>query len=206
MNTTSPLSSFQPQAEQLVRWLTWTLRHASANPALQTDAGGWVEIEAVVNALPVSMAGWTAPTAAEFSQWILSRPDGRFEVCRGRVRAAYGHSLRGIEVARLATPPATLYHGTSRCLLNEILSVGLLPMGRNRVHLTTDLAYARNVARKFADPVVLLVNALAAKQRGIPFFATGNHVWQVAQVAPDFLSTLDDLSTESSSVPGIGDH
>lgn len=198
--------TFQPHAEQLVRWLTWTLRHSSANPDVQTDAGGWVDIEAMVNSLPVWITGWTAPTVAEFTQWILSLPDGRFDVCRGRVRAAYGHSLRGIEAARLATPPAHLYHGTNRCLLKAILSVGLQPMGRNRVHLTTDLAYAHNVARNFADPVVLVVDTVSALRAGVQFFASGKHVWQAELVVPDFLSTMKFQSDETSSALDAGEN
>ncbi len=199
MAISSATSSLQQHEESLVRWLLWNLRHSSAvSKGLRVDSGGWVELQIVVKALPVSFTGWTVPTVAEFSQWVLSLPGERFEVRHGRIRALYGHSLCGLEVASVSTPPAKLYHGTNGCLLSEILSRGLLPMGRNRVHLTADLDYAHHIAWKFAHPAVILIDTVTALQAGVQFFASGMHVWQVARIAPEFLSILG-IPTDSTS-------
>ena len=69
----------------------------------------------------------------------------RFAVEGGRIRARYGHSVPLAISYEYAEPPATLYHGTSEANLASILREGLLPMGRQKVHLSADTETARQV-------------------------------------------------------------
>lgn len=190
--------------DRLVIWLSWVLRHAPASSGVSLDEKGWASLQAVVAVIPTSLLGWMSPTLDEFREWIVSRAPGRFEVCNDQIRACYGHSVRGIEVARPAIPPRELFHGTNRRLLPVILAEGLHPMGRNRVHLTTDLNYARSVTGRFAEGLVLSVDTANSHRTGTLFFTTDSHVWQALAIAPKFLSTIEILSHEHQPARAVG--
>jgi putative RNA 2'-phosphotransferase len=69
-------------------------------------------------------------------------------------------------------------------------------MARNYVHLTEHLDYARKLAQRSPDGLILSVDALAAQQAGAQFLSTGTHVWLSDAVAPRFLSVFEAAATE----------
>ena len=85
------------------------------------------------------------------------------------------------------TPPEVLYHGTVERFLAAILAEGLRPMRRHHVHLSPDEATALRVGARRGEPVVLTVDAARMHADGHEFRMSGNGVWLVAGVPPQYL-------------------
>jgi putative RNA 2'-phosphotransferase len=112
----------------------------------------------------------------------------RHEIKDGRIRALYGHSLPGKLKRTPATPPSVLYHGTAPDVVSIIKSSGLLPMGRQYVHLSVDEATAVEVGRRKASrPTVLRVLAADAHAKGIRFYEGNEKVWLADHVPAEFI-------------------
>jgi putative RNA 2'-phosphotransferase len=119
----------------------------------------------------------------EKQRFALS-PDGQ------RIRASQGHSIQvdlGLEPTE---PPATLYHGTALRNLGSILRQGLKRQGRQYVHLSPDVATAKQVGQRHGKPVVVQIDAGLMQTNGFVFFQAENGVWLTEEVPAQYLRTL----------------
>jgi putative RNA 2'-phosphotransferase len=120
---------------------------------------------------------------------IAHSPKKRYELNDNRIRALYGHSMEKKIRKIPSEPPEMLYHGTSRKAATVILEKGLLPMGRQYVHLSRDLKTARLVGRrKDEKPVILKVLAGKAHRHGITFYIGYEEVWLADYVPETFIT------------------
>ncbi len=55
-------------------------------------------------------------------------------------------------------PPENLYHGTARRFIQSIMKNGLLPQGRQYVHLSQDLETAQKVGERRDNKLIILIN------------------------------------------------
>lgn len=172
----------------LLRNICRLLRHHAEPPTLTCDSRGFVLIDQLFLAIQQSSRADDSFSPAALQE-LLSQQADRFEVQGERVRARYGHSVRLVEVGLPSSPPATLYHGTSQDWRQAIEQLGLRPMGRSHVHLTSDQDYARSVARRAGEaPVIVRVDAEQASRQGIVFRQANRHVWLAGAIAPSLLS------------------
>jgi putative RNA 2'-phosphotransferase len=119
---------------------------------------------------------------------IAAADKQRHELREGRIRALYGHSIPGKFKRTPAVPPDVLFHGTSPSSLPAIGSSGLLPMGRQYVHLSVDLDTALRVGkRKSKHPTILRVQAGRAHEKGVQFYVGNEKVWLAERVPPEFI-------------------
>lgn len=109
---------------------------------------------------------------------VLTHSDKqRFAIRGDRICALYGHSIPGI-----------IHHGTARRFLPSIKELGLLPMQRQFVHLSTDTQTARQVgARHDSQPVILMVDTQAARAAGVHFYVGNDQVWLADEIPARFL-------------------
>jgi putative RNA 2'-phosphotransferase len=71
-----------------------------------------------------------------------------------------------------------LFHGTTPQGAGQILAEGLKPRERQRVHLSSDAAAAREIGlRRCPDPVILRINTECALKAGVQFYGAGPAVW-----------------------------
>ena len=61
-------------------------------------------------------------------------------------------------------------------------------MRRHHVHLSRDRSTAADVARRRGKPVILTVDAYGMHRDGHRFFLSGNEVWLVEKVPPQYLT------------------
>ncbi len=167
--------------KKISKFLSYHLRHAPEKLGLQLQAGGWVDVDALLQ-----RARWIS--RAELEQVVAQNAKQRFALEAGRIRAQQGHSVRVDLHLERQDPPEILYHGTAQRYLSSILAQGLRRGTRHHVHLSAELATARAVGARHGRLVVLEVRARALADEGVPFFLSGNGVWLVAHVPVQYLS------------------
>jgi putative RNA 2'-phosphotransferase len=176
---------------RLSRRLSLVLRHDPGSVGLALDPAGWVEVDDLLAAL--RGAGLDL-TRADLDEVVRSSDKQRFALDPSgrRIRAQQGHSVEvdlGLEPQE---PPTDLWHGTVARSLEAIRREGLLPRGRHHVHLSADRATALRVGARRGRPVLLHVDAAAMAAVGIEFRRSGNGVWLVDAVPPQYLREETD--------------
>ncbi|MBK06424.1 MAG: RNA--NAD 2'-phosphotransferase [Deltaproteobacteria bacterium] len=170
--------------------MSYLLRHAGAEAGLSLDTQGFVRLDALCHAL-ATYAPTKQYTRHEVEQLIESEPPEhrRFERLGAFVRARYGHSrdVRAIHYTP-KIPPETLFHGTVEDILPAIRRDGLLPMGRQFVHLSVSEERARIVAlRRTSSPCILAIRALDAHNAGVVFFHPEAEHFLVKELPPEWV-------------------
>ena len=156
---------------------SYALRHAPWEYELELDENGWVNVEQLLMALREENR-WSNLTEEDLNAMVKSSEKKRHEILFGKIRALYGHSVQQRIVKEKKEPPKVLYHGTTRRFFESIKEKGLLPRGRQYVHLSTDIDTALHVGkRRDNEPIILLVNAKQAWDEGIKFYQGNDKVW-----------------------------
>lgn len=172
----------------LSRLVSHALRHEPWLYELELDDEGWVPVPALLSALRHESPEFAALTAQNLAEMIRVSSKQRHELAGDRIRALYGHSVP-TRIRRVPhAPPELLFHGTAPSTAALIRQSGLLPMGRQYVHLSADTQMATAVgSRKAAQPVVLVVRAASTAAAGIPFFPGNDRVWLADHVPSSFI-------------------
>ena len=112
------------------------LRHAPEEIGIQLSTDGWTDVAALLAALGI--------TRDQLDEVVATNDKRRFafDETGARIRANQGHTVPVELDLPIATPPATLYHGTVAKFLDAIMAEGLRPMSRHDVHLSPDVPTA----------------------------------------------------------------
>jgi putative RNA 2'-phosphotransferase len=176
---------------RLSKLVAHALRHEPWLYELELDESGWVALADLVTAIQ-GTPGYAKVQADDVQRMVATSPKQRYELSDGKIRALYGHSVPGRIIKRAATPPEQLYHGTSPAAWARIQRDGLIPMGRQYVHLAVSQDMAQQVGRrKAAEPVILRIHAAAAGHDGIPFWQGNDLVWLADRVPAQFITPAD---------------
>ncbi len=160
----------------LGRFLSLVLRHQPQAAGITLDQGGWANIDDLLKGI--------CATDRKIDREILERivrenNKQRYVISEDgqRIRANQGHSIAVQRDLQQMTPPAVLYHGTARHFLDSIQKQGITRQQRQYVHLSPDVATARQVGSRHGAPVVLVIDTAAMYKDGLPFFQAANGVW-----------------------------
>ncbi len=177
--------------------ISYALRHAPQDYGLVLDAEGFVPVETLLAALAAKHPGRPPITEEDLAAIIATSPKRRFEIQDGRICALYGHSA-GMHIEKTAAaPPRILYHGTAHASLPSIMAQGLLPMGREYVHLSVDQKTALQVGgRHDHHPALLQVDCAQASREGITFYQGNETTWLADRIPPDCLELLSQAGPE----------
>jgi len=176
-------------ATRLSKFLSKHLRHAPADIGLTLQEGGWVKVDDLLAAC----AAHGHPLTRDELEDIVEDNDKQrfaFDEIGQRIRAQQGHSVEIDLQLTSAEPPAVLYHGTVPAALPAIRAAGLQKMSRHHVHLSPDEATARRVGQRRGQPTLLAVDAAALHAAGGVFYKSGNEVWLIDSVPPQYLREL----------------
>lgn len=172
---------------RLSKLVAYALRHAPRKFDLRLDEEGWVPVEDLLASLR-RRGRWQDLDVKDLQEMILSSEKKRFEMAGGKIRALYGHSGPRRVVKEPAFPPKILFHGTARRFLPSIREEGLLPRGRQYVHLSVDVPTALQVGRRHdSRPVILKVFAEKAWAAGVRFYQGNDQVWLADAVPVGYL-------------------
>lgn len=180
--------SLEAELVRLSKVISRALRHRPESIGIKLDRHGWCDVHALVYALT---SHGTPITREQLDVIVRCNDKARFALSEdgARIRAHQGHSV-GVDLQlRPKTPPPVLYHGTVAEHLEAIRRAGLLPMKRHHVHLSQDPATAADVGRRHGKPVILAVDAYRMHREGHRFFLSGNGVWLVEKVPPQYLTS-----------------
>lgn len=186
------MNAAQTAEMKLIHTMAHALRHDPAKYDLEPDAGGWVSFDDLTIALRYERREWMNLERHDIIELLAAMESDRFEVRDNRIRAAYGHSILLEAPPAIKEPPEFLFHGTAQERVAEIMATGLLRMGRQFVHLSSDIDW---VARFVADKphwVILRALACQARRQGVCFRQANGHVWLADSIAPQFLSVEQD--------------
>lgn len=162
---------------ELSKEVSYALRHAPWEYELEMDDKGWVLVEQLLDALHKEDR-WKNVSVNDLFIMIENSEKKRHEIINGKIRAFYGHSIPMHIEKEKKMPPDILYHGTARKFLSDIKVQGLLPQGRQYVHLSQDIETAQNVGLRHDNkPCILKIDAKNACKDGIPFYYGNEKVW-----------------------------
>lgn len=176
----------------LSRLVSHALRHQPWLYELELDEEGWVPVGQFIEAIREQGGKWASVNRAALEEMLATARRRRHEIADDRIRAIYGHSVPGRVYRRRTAPPDRLFHGSAPESWAVIASEGLVPMGRQFVHLSVDRETAESVGRrKSAAPIVLSVAAAAASAAGNAFYEGNEVVWLADWVPAKFLDVID---------------
>ncbi len=171
---------------RLSRLAALVLRHRPEEVGLTLDAAGFVPVEALAAALR-AQRGWESLCAEDLGELAKADPR-RYEICDGRIRARYGHTVTVEQPGEAVLPPEWLYVGASAAEAEHLRETGLRPGGRRFVHLSTTPQAAAEVARRHSsDPVVVVVQSRRAHAAGVGFWRAGPALFLTKGVEPRYL-------------------
>lgn len=174
------------------RMASHALRHEPWLYELELDDNGWVPVEHLVAAFKTQNPKWEELCEQTLQAMIDTSEKKRHEIKNGMIRAMYGHSMENGLKKETATPPKTLFHGTSPEIAELIMAQGLKPMTRQFVHLSPFADVAIQVGgRKSTAPLILTVDALRASDDGFKFYIGNDKVWLSDEIPPQYLKIND---------------
>lgn len=168
------------------KFLSYVLRHEPTAVGITLDPGGWVAVDALLDACAQHGRHLSR---AELDEVVEKNQKQRFALSDDgqRIRANQGHSTMVDLGYEPAEPPDILFHGTVARLLPSIRNEGLQRMKRHHVHLSPDETTARAVGGRRGKPVILRIDARAMRTAGYVFFVTPNSVWLTDTVPARFI-------------------
>lgn len=171
------------------KFLSLILRHQPDKIGLKLDKEGWADISELI---AKANAAGTELSAALLQEVVTGNDKQRFALSPDgkRIRASQGHSIQVDLGLEPQAPPATLYHGTALRNLGSILRQGLKRQGRQYVHLSIDVATAKQVGQRHGKPVVIQIDAGLMQTNGFVFFLSENGVWLTEEVPAQYVHTM----------------
>jgi putative RNA 2'-phosphotransferase len=172
---------------RLSKFLSKHLRHEPESLGLTLAAGGWVDVEELLQAC----AAHGVPLSRAQLVEIVTTSDKQrfaFDETGTRIRANQGHTTEVDLQLESRVPPAVLYHGTPAQNVEPIRREGLKRMARHHVHLSADVETASRVGARRGKPAVLRIDAVAMHAAGHLFYCSDNGVWLVDAVPPAYIA------------------
>lgn len=169
--------------------MSHALRHEPEAYGLALAPDGSVLLDALVAGL---RAAGVEVEDDDVRRVVAESDKQRFVIEGDRIRAQYGHSTDQRIAKPAIAPQPVLWHATSPDAAAAILRDGLLPMGRQYAHLTTDPELALQAGRrKHAHPVLLRIDAAAAHAAGVAFAEGHDRVTLALVVPPAYIEVVD---------------
>jgi putative RNA 2'-phosphotransferase len=172
---------------RLSKAMSYALRHAPWEYELELDEYGWINIEQLLYSFHEEKK-WSELDIKDIIFVVENCDKKRFEIDGKRIRALYGHSIPQKIIKEALQPPEILYHGTPRRFLSMIKENGLIPKGRQYVHLAVDTDIALQVGKRRDDhPALLIINTRNAWNGGIMFYKGNEKVWLADFIDPKYI-------------------
>ena len=171
---------------RLSKSLTKVLRHTAAARGIRLTPDGFARVSEVL-----ALAGMP-PNATQESVEEVVKADAkqRFGLKREQdgtlwIRANQGHSVAGVDrdalltrIERVEDLPPVCVHGTRRdAWTNHISKEGLCRMGRNEIHLASEVDSSKVISgMRQSSEILVYVDGRACLERDVPLYRSANGV------------------------------
>ncbi|MBT3224297.1 MAG: hypothetical protein HN348_34960, partial [Proteobacteria bacterium] len=181
---------------RLSKTMAFLLRHRPEVGNLKPDGEGWVECDALCQALGRLLH---EDVAGNQVQQVVSSGQ-RFEIHGTRIRAVKRSKKR-----KQSAPPDILFHATTQTDLARFRQQGRITSPKKKVCLSTDEAHAWRVAHRMSqEPALIYVDAGRANRQGVRFYRNRRNGLYVASPIPtQFAMNLQPNFGQQLSAGGI---
>ncbi|MCU0353904.1 MAG: RNA 2'-phosphotransferase [Cytophagales bacterium] len=172
---------------KISKTLSYVLRHRPDEIGIMLDENGYVGVDELIHQF--NAYSQIQLTLEKLKQVVANNDKQRFAFSADgfKIRASQGHSVQIELDYQPQVPPELLYHGTAAANLPSIRKTGLAKRSRHHVHLSPDVATAKNVGSRHGVPVVLPIKALEMHQDGMLFYCSDNGVWLTDEVPVQYI-------------------
>lgn len=174
----------------LSKAMSYTLRHDESVPL---DSNGWISIEQLLDEVSESIS---KQVSSKMVKGVVELSDKeRYEVKNSDIRALYGHSVNvsiNNDTEEFDTD-LDLYHGTAVSNVTSIKENGLLPQGRDKVHLTTDFDTACETGRRHSEDIVILHIDEKKLNEEFAIKNPSGTTYTVDKVPPEYISKIESI-------------
>jgi putative RNA 2'-phosphotransferase len=172
---------------KISKTLSYVLRHRPDELGLILDENGYVGVDELISQF--NAYNQLQLTLEKLQQVVANNDKQRFAFSEdgSQIRASQGHSVKIDLGYQAQVPLALLYHGTAAANLPSIRKTGLAKRNRHHVHLSPDVATAKNVGSRHGAPVVLPIKALEMHQDGLLFYQSDNGVWLTDEIPVQYI-------------------
>ncbi len=191
------------ELDGLGRTMAGVLRHFPERYGLEMDANGWVDLGDFITALQIRNRRLRFLKSNHILGLIQTDPKGRYEFRDGRIRATYGHSLDVDLDLPTENIPEVLFYPTSQEECGVLLQAGIRPSDRKMVHLSGTFGAAMEAGRvRVQSPLILEIDAKAARAAGVVIKKAGKSVYLTSEVPPEYLRRSERVEEELSPEEG----
>lgn len=177
---------------KLSKTLSHALRHEPKKYNIVLDNEGWADISMLLNSLKLQNK-WKDLCVSDIVKVADTGYKKRFEIQALKIRALYGHSSKNSVDKVASEPPEFLMHGTARDNIDSIKKIGLIPKGRQYVHLTEDFKIAKKVALRYDEnPVLIRIYSKQAYIDGVKFYFGHEDIWLSDPIALKYIEFIDN--------------
>lgn len=172
----------------LSKVVSHALRHEPWLYGIELDSEGWTLIEDLLEALHHERSEWSNLIKSDLIMMIKKSSKHRHEIKNNKIRALYGHSMPNRVIKTKKKPPSILYHGTAPEIAEIIFTEGLRAIGRQHIHLATEINKAEKAGKRKSDnPSILEILASTAFDEGISFYEGNEIIWLADYIPPKFI-------------------
>ncbi len=180
----------EKKTKNISKFLSLLLRHKPETIGLTLDEQGWASVDELLSKLEQNRKG----ISFEELGYVVENNNKKrftFNEDQSKIRASQGHSLK-LDLGYTAIePPEFLYHGTATRFIESIEKTGLEKRNRHHVHLSAELATAKDVGGRHGKPVILIVKSKDMHLSGHEFYQSKNGVWLTDHVPVNFIQFPD---------------
>lgn len=167
-------------------FMSWALRHDPESAGIDVDEQGWTTIDGLVDA---AIDQYPFATRQVIEGVTSLDPKGRYEISGDKIRAVYGHSIPVTINSASEDIPDTLLHGTATENVPSILEDGLKPMGREKVHLTSDEKEASKIGNRHSSDITILeVDVKGLEESGQSVEERSELIYTTNEVEPEYIT------------------
>lgn len=184
---------------ELGKFISYILRHHPESINIKLDKNGYADVNELINAINSTEKYRNALTMERLNRIVETNNKKRYSFNENhtRIRAVQGHSFH-VDVAKVAVPPTTLYHGTSRSAYESIRKQGIKKMSRDYVHLSKDVETARSVGlrhcKKQSELTILIIDSKKMFADGYKFLVAENGVWLIDFIPTKYIKEYSPLN------------
>jgi len=182
----------QNELDHIGRTLAGVLRHFPEKFDLDMDDHGFVDLRAFISVLQRRERRLHWLRLHHLTAIIETDPKGRYQIKNEAMRATYGHSFDVDLDLPTHNIPDSLFYPASEEEAELLLETGLKPADRQMVHLSKDWEAAMEAGiHRMDEPVILEIDAAAARDQGIIIMEAGTTVYLTDEIPAEFLKMAE---------------